>query len=201
MENIYNLKEIGCDVCIFQPVALIRPENIVIKNHVIISEFAYVAGGLGMWIGNHIHIAAHSSISGGGYCVMEDFSGIAAGARLITGSADVSGFGMTSPTLPVEFQSVYRSFIHLEKHSAVFTNAVIYPGVTIGEGAIISVGSVVKSDVEPWCIYAGNPARKVARRNKRIILMKEKELYEKYNLEPSDFNDIVLQIKTRVNKV
>lgn len=197
MKNKYNLKEIGHNVDIYQPVALICPENIIIKNHVIISEFAYVAGGLGMWIGNHIHIAAHSSISGGGYCVMEDFSGIAAGARLITGSADVSGFGMTSPTLPVEFQSVYRSFVHLEKHSVVFTNAIVYPGVTIGEGAIVSVGSVVKSDVEPWSIYAGNPAKKVARRNKRMILIKEKELYDKYNLESCDFKDIVLQIKNK----
>lgn len=37
-------------------------------------------------------------------------------------------------------------------------NVIILKGVTIGEGAIISAGSVVRSDVEPWTIVAGNPA-------------------------------------------
>lgn len=192
----FNIKEIGENVRIYQPVALISPENLVLKNHIIISEFAYVAAGLGTWIGNHIHIAAHSSISGGGYCIMEDFSGIAAGARLITGSANVGGFNMTSPTLPKEFQDVERSFIHLGKHSAVFTNAVVYPGVTIGEGAIVAVGSVVKDDLEPWTIYAGNPARKVAKRPKRNILKQEELLYSSTNLTPSEFSQEIKFIKS-----
>lgn len=194
-----NIKEIGVDVNIYQPVELIRPENLVLKNHIIISAFAYVAAGLGTWIGNHIHIAAHSSISGGGYCVMEDFSGIAAGARLITGSANVGGFNMTSPTLPPEFQDVERSFIHMGKHSAVFTNAVVFAGVTIGEGAIVSVGSVVKNDLEPWTIYAGNPARKIAKRPRRNILKQEELLYELTNLTPSNFSKEIEFIKSLKN--
>lgn len=40
-------------------------------------------------------------------------------------------------------------------------NCIILKGVTIGEGAIISAGSVVTRDVEPWSVYAGNPAVKV----------------------------------------
>jgi acetyltransferase-like isoleucine patch superfamily enzyme len=36
---------------------------------------------------------------------------------------------------------------------------IIYPGVTIGEGAVVSAGSVVMSDVAPNTIVAGNPAR------------------------------------------
>jgi amino acid adenylation domain-containing protein len=39
--------------------------------------------------------------------------------------------------------------------------ATIYPGVTIGEGAIVSAGSVVMTDVEPYTIVAGNPAGKI----------------------------------------
>lgn len=192
----FNIKEIGGNVRIYQPVALISPENLVLKNHIIISEFAYLAAGLGTWIGNHIHIAAHSSISGGGYCVMEDFSGIAAGARLITGSANVGGFNMTSPTLPGEFQDVERSYIHMAKHSAIFTNAVVYPGVTIGEGAIVAVGSVVKDNLEPWTIYAGNPAKKVAKRPKRNILNQEDLLYTSTNLIPSDFSKEIEFVKS-----
>jgi maltose O-acetyltransferase len=41
--------------------------------------------------------------------------------------------------------------------------AIILPGVTIGEGAVIGAGSVVTRDVEAGAIVAGNPARFIRR--------------------------------------
>lgn len=43
--------------------------------------------------------------------------------------------------------------------------AIILPGVTIGEGAVVGAGAVVTKDVEPFSIVAGNPARLVNKRN------------------------------------
>ena len=43
-------------------------------------------------------------------------------------------------------------------------NAVILPGVHIGDGAIIGANSVVGSDVEPYTIVAGNPAKELRKR-------------------------------------
>ena len=43
-------------------------------------------------------------------------------------------------------------------------NAVILPGVHIGDGAIIGAMSVVGSDVPPYTIAAGNPAKPVRKR-------------------------------------
>lgn len=43
-------------------------------------------------------------------------------------------------------------------------NATILPGVHIGDGSIIGLNSVVASDVEPYTIVAGNPARLIRRR-------------------------------------
>lgn len=40
-------------------------------------------------------------------------------------------------------------------------NCIILKGVTIGDGSVIAAGSVVINDVEPACIYAGNPAKKI----------------------------------------
>ena len=37
-------------------------------------------------------------------------------------------------------------------------NAIIFKGVTIGEGAIVAAGAVVTKDVPAWTVVAGNPA-------------------------------------------
>lgn len=39
---------------------------------------------------------------------------------------------------------------------------IICPGVTVGEGAVVSAGSVVMLDVAPYTIVAGNPARRIS---------------------------------------
>jgi acetyltransferase-like isoleucine patch superfamily enzyme len=42
--------------------------------------------------------------------------------------------------------------------------SIILSGINIGQGSIIAAGSVVTRDVEPFSIYAGNPARKIRNR-------------------------------------
>ena len=43
-------------------------------------------------------------------------------------------------------------------------DATIMPGVTIGHGAIIAAKAVVTSDVAPYAIVGGNPAREIRKR-------------------------------------
>lgn len=43
-------------------------------------------------------------------------------------------------------------------------NAVVLPGVKIGDGAIVGANAVVGSDVEPYSVVVGNPARKIRSR-------------------------------------
>lgn len=38
-------------------------------------------------------------------------------------------------------------------------NSIILKGVTIGEGAVVGAGSVVTSDIPPYAVVGGNPAR------------------------------------------
>lgn len=47
----------------------------------------------------------------------------------------------------------------VKKRASIGANASVLCGITIGEGAMIGVGSVVTKDVPPWTIVAGNPAR------------------------------------------
>ncbi|MBN9069774.1 MAG: CatB-related O-acetyltransferase [Rhizobiales bacterium] len=44
------------------------------------------------------------------------------------------------------------------------TEAMVLPGVTIGDGAIVATRAVVSRDVPPYAIVAGNPARVVKMR-------------------------------------
>lgn len=39
--------------------------------------------------------------------------------------------------------------------------AIVLKGIHIGEGAVVGTGSVVTSDVPPWTVVAGNPARTI----------------------------------------
>jgi acetyltransferase-like isoleucine patch superfamily enzyme len=41
-------------------------------------------------------------------------------------------------------------------------SSIILPGTTIGEGSVVSAGSVVRGEVPPYTLVAGNPARPVA---------------------------------------
>jgi acetyltransferase-like isoleucine patch superfamily enzyme len=37
--------------------------------------------------------------------------------------------------------------------------AMLLPGITVGEGAVVAAGAVVTKDVEPYTVVAGNPAK------------------------------------------
>lgn len=86
-------------------------------------------------------------------------------------------------------------------------NATILPGVHVGDGAIIGMNSVVGSDVPPYTIVAGNPARKIRQRfdNELIDLLLrlkwwDKDIEEINSLIPiltcSDLEKVKKEIKT-----
>ena len=49
----------------------------------------------------------------------------------------------------------------------IAAGAFIGPGVTVGDGAVVGARAVVTSDVEPWTVVAGNPARVIKKREIR----------------------------------
>lgn len=49
--------------------------------------------------------------------------------------------------------------VRIERHAVVSAGAIILPGVTVGEFAIVREGSVVQEDVPPFTVVAGVPAR------------------------------------------
>lgn len=56
----------------------------------------------------------------------------------------------------------YVAPVIVHKHAWIAINVTILPGVEIGEGAIVSAGSVVSKDIPPFTVANGNPAKVVA---------------------------------------
>ncbi|MGE0887131.1 MAG: DapH/DapD/GlmU-related protein [Blastocatellales bacterium] len=50
----------------------------------------------------------------------------------------------------------------------IASRAIILPGVTIGEGAVVAAGAVVTKDVPPYAIVGGNPAKFIRERSKDL---------------------------------
>lgn len=71
--------------------------------------------------------------------------------------------------------------------------AMILPGVTIGEGAVIAVGSVVTKDVPPYTLVGGNPAREIKKRfdEKVIERLLKLHIYDLPEKEQARLHDLV----------
>lgn len=55
--------------------------------------------------------------------------------------------------------------IRIEDNVWVGSGSTIFPGVTLGEGCIVARGAMVMSNVPPYVIVAGSPARQIGRLN------------------------------------
>lgn len=107
------------------------------------------------------------------------FCQLAHGVRFITSSANhemqglstypFANFMMDASTSPEELASLFSG--QAGKGDSVVENdvwigfdAVVMPGVTIGDGAIVGAKSVVTHDVAPYSVVAGNPAKLIRHR-------------------------------------
>ncbi len=152
--------------------------NFALGEHSQIDDFAFVNAGKACRIGRFVHIASFVSIIGGGEFFIDDFAGLSTGCRVITGTDDYTGPFLTNPTVPREFTHYLISRVTIEKHAIIGTNAVIFPGVTVGEGAAVGACAVVRKDLPPWGVYVGEPLRKIGERDRAAILGKARLLLE-----------------------
>jgi putative colanic acid biosynthesis acetyltransferase WcaF len=83
-----------------------------------------------------------------------DYALVSQGAHLCTGTHDID-----SPA----FQ-LYARPITIAAKAWVAAEAFVGPGVTVGEGAVLGARGVAFNDLEPWTVYAGNPAHELRKR-------------------------------------
>lgn len=93
--------------------------------------------------------------------VLEDDINVASGVRFMDTDAHPRDAMERIADLPPRPEEVKP--VRVGRHAWIGHNSFIMKGVTIGEGAIIGVNSVVVNDIPPYCVAMGNPARVVVK--------------------------------------
>lgn len=125
--------------------------NVVIKPGLHVKYPWFLAVGNNAWLGERAWIDNFVPVTiGANACVSQ-------GAYLCTGNHDWADPGMGLVVKPIT----------VGDGAWVGAFARIGPGVTVGEEAIVTLGSVLLKDAEPGGIYTGNPAQKVRERSVR----------------------------------
>lgn len=132
-----------------------HPETFKVGEGVFIGSQAFIQGrfdgrceiGDYVWIGPQSYFDARDLVLG-------DHVGWGPGARVL-GSAH-TGIPVEVPV--IETDLVIKS-VRVEPWADIGTGAVLLPGVTVGQGAIVGAGAVVTHDVPAFAKVAGVPAR------------------------------------------
>jgi len=117
-----------------------RPDRpgITIGHHTIVNRACVLDGRGGLWIGNNVSISP--------------------GVWLLT-----DGHDLHDPMFPeVLAPIVIGDYVWLG------SKALVLPGVSIGEGAVVAAGAIVTKDVSPYTVVGGIPARPIGERPRHL---------------------------------
>lgn len=112
-------------------------------------------------IGNRVGVNLGAYLSGEGGLQIDDDVLIGPYAMLLS-----AGHEIHSRNLLISRSKIVGAPIRICQGAWVGAGAIILPGVCVGEGAVVGAGAVVVSDVPPFSIVVGNPARRVGERGK-----------------------------------
>lgn len=153
--------------------------------NIIVGDFTYIADSE---FESHV---THLYEWNGDSLIIGKFCQIAAGVEFVMNGSNhqmnsvstfpfytLEGWNMKPPAkadLPLKGDTIIGNDVWIGQ------NAVILPGVHIGDGAIIGANSIVGSDVEPYTIVVGNPAKVLRKRfdNELIDLMLRLKWWDK----------------------
>lgn len=124
------------------------PESLNVIN---IGRFSYSADTI-----NVHHVSSKTKISIGNYV------SIGLNLKFITSGGHAPE---NISTYPFPRNSLYENGdIFIGNDAWIGDDVTVMGGVKIGDGCIVGTGSIVTRDLEPFCIYAGVPAKLVRRR-------------------------------------
>ncbi|KAF0162845.1 MAG: transferase [Rhodocyclaceae bacterium] len=143
----------GCKIHAGASVDASRSPGVRFGDKVTLNRYAYVQGGEGgVRLGDRVEVNNFSIVNGtGGVDIGEDTL-IGPGVRIIS-YQHRHARGATIRSQPVDARP-----IRIGRDVWLGANAIILAGITIGDGAVVAAGAVVREDVPPYAVVAGVPA-------------------------------------------
>lgn len=184
-----------------------------IKNpNIIVGDFTYIADS-----DFESHVSHHYDWNND-KLIIGKFCQIAAGVEFVMNGANhqmnavttfpfytLDGWNMDPPekaNLPLKGDTIIGNDVWIGQ------NAVILPGVHVGDGVIIGANSIVGSDIEPYTIVVGNPAKPLRKRfddELIVLLLKfkwwDKDICEINNLIPLLTCSNIEKVKTEIKAI
>jgi maltose O-acetyltransferase len=136
-----QLKFCGSGVRFRREIRIDCPQNVSLGERVYIGDRAVLDGRGGITIGNHTTL---------GFNVV-----------ILSANHDYQ-----SNALPYEHNVYIHKPVAIGQNVWIGANALIVPGVSIGDGAIVAAGTVVTNNVEPMAIVGNQPMRTLKYRDR-----------------------------------
>ncbi len=160
------------------------------QNHKI-NNTAFIGKGCNLksnniYIGHETRLNGNVLIHGKGPCIIGNYCALGYNINVITSSHKMN-FANLQIALQRKISDDYDFLEDFSKGGVKIFNSVwigdgvnILPGVKIHNCSVVGAGSVVCKDIQPFSIYAGNPARFIRKRfsEKIIEVLKEIEWWE-----------------------
>lgn len=136
---------------------------------VCIQQPCRISGEAFLSLGAHVHIGQDTEImADGGVSIGNN---VVISYQCVLWSIDHRYEG---DLIPYDKARIRRP-IRIEDNVWLGRNVIVRGGVTIGEGAVVAMGSVVTRDVPPLAVVGGNPARVLRFRNKKRYTQNKRE--------------------------
>lgn len=112
--------------------------------------------------GDNVVIGVNNFLQAAGWIILGDYVLIGPDVKIWS-----VNHVFKDPDVPVIKQGYEEKKVTIGNNVWIGANCFIMPGVEIGDGCIVSAGSVLgKKVISPYSILAGNPARKIGTRKK-----------------------------------
>lgn len=114
-----------------------------------------------VWVDEYRHLTIGDNVSIGKSVMLLAIGGITVGDNVMIGhGAQIISAGHRIPEgdTPMRFSGVEHAPIVIESDAWIGAGAIVLPGVTVGQGAVVAAGAVVTHDVDPLTIVGGIPA-------------------------------------------
>ena len=134
------------------------------RERIRISDTTFIYHPEKVFIANNVFVWHYTILDGTGGLEIGEGTQIGAWVGIFTHSSHLAIrlYGHHYHEVPENEKKGYPiAPVKIGRFVFIAASAKILPGITIGDGSLISAGSVVKKDVEPFQIISGDPARVV----------------------------------------